>query len=49
MNVEFLAVLDHWEKEKGIKRDVMIAAVNEALVMAAKKSCRSGARVALRD
>ncbi|MSU41067.1 MAG: transcription termination/antitermination protein NusA [Pedosphaera sp.] len=38
MNVEFLAVLDHWEKEKGIKRDVMIAAVNEALVMAAKKA-----------
>ncbi len=38
MNVEFLAVLDHWEKEKGIKRDVMIAAVNEALVTAAKKA-----------
>ena len=38
MNADFLAVLDFWEREKGISRDVLIAAVEESLVAAAKKA-----------
>ncbi|HEY6168207.1 MAG TPA: transcription termination factor NusA [Verrucomicrobiae bacterium] len=38
MNAEFLAVLDYWEREKGISRDVLLAAVQEALLSAAKKA-----------
>jgi N utilization substance protein A len=38
MNADFLAVLDYWEKEKGISRDVLTSAVQEALLSAAKKA-----------
>jgi N utilization substance protein A len=38
MNADFLAVLEYWEKEKGISRDVLTAAVQEALLTAAKKA-----------
>src|SRR5580692_4571176 len=38
MNADFLAVLEFWEREKGISRDVLMAAVQEALVSAAKKA-----------
>jgi transcription termination/antitermination protein NusA len=38
MNADFLAVLDYWEREKGISRDVLVAAVEEALLSAAKKA-----------
>lgn len=38
MNAEFLAVLEYWEKEKGISKDVLLAAVQEALLSAAKKA-----------
>jgi transcription termination/antitermination protein NusA len=38
MNADFLAVLEYWEKEKGISRDVLMAAVQEALLSAAKKA-----------
>jgi N utilization substance protein A len=38
MNADFLAVLDYWEREKGISRDILIAAVEEALLSAAKKA-----------
>ncbi|MEO5802212.1 MAG: transcription termination factor NusA [Verrucomicrobiota bacterium] len=38
MNADFLAVLDFWEREKGISREILIAAVDEALVSAAKKA-----------
>jgi N utilization substance protein A len=38
MNVDFLAVLEYWEKEKGISRDVLTSAVQEALLSAAKKA-----------
>ena len=38
MNSDFLAVLDFWEREKGISKDVLIAAVEESLVAAAKKA-----------
>lgn len=38
MNADFLAVLEFWEREKGIGKDVLVAAVQEALVSAAKKA-----------
>ena len=38
MNADFLAVLEFWEREKGISRDVLVGAVQEALVSAAKKA-----------
>ena len=38
MNAEFLAVLEFWEREKGISKAVLLAAVEEALLSAAKKA-----------
>jgi transcription termination/antitermination protein NusA len=38
MNADFLAVLEFWEREKGISRDVLVSAVEEALLSAAKKA-----------
>jgi transcription termination/antitermination protein NusA len=38
MNADFVAVLEFWEREKGISRDVLVAAVQEALLSAAKKA-----------
>jgi N utilization substance protein A len=38
MNAEFLTVLEFWEREKGINRGVLVAAVEEALLSAAKKA-----------
>jgi N utilization substance protein A len=38
MNADFLAVLEFWEREKGINRDVLVGAVQEALLSAAKKA-----------
>lgn len=38
MNAEFLASLEFWEREKGISRDVLVSAVQEALLSAAKKA-----------
>lgn len=38
MNADFLAGLDYWEREKGIRKDILLAAVEEALVSAAKKA-----------
>ena len=38
MNADLLAVLEYWEKEKGISRDVLLAAVQESLLQAAKKA-----------
>lgn len=38
MNADFLAVLDFWEREKGISRETLIGAVEEALLSAAKKA-----------
>ncbi|HEX4342882.1 MAG TPA: transcription termination factor NusA [Verrucomicrobiae bacterium] len=38
MNADFLAVIEYWEKEKGISRDILTAAVHEALLSAAKKA-----------
>src|SRR5438067_8439683 len=38
MNADFLAVLEFWEREKGINRDVLVGAAQEALLSAAKKA-----------
>lgn len=38
MNAELLAVLEVWEKEKGISKEVLLGAVHESLLMAAKKA-----------
>lgn len=38
MNAEFLAILEFWEREKGIQKDVLVKAVEEALLSAAKKA-----------
>src|SRR5260221_14506554 len=38
MNADFLAVVEFWEREKGISRDILMAAVQESLLAAAKKA-----------
>jgi len=38
MNNELIAILEFWEREKGIGKDVLLGAVQEALVSAAKKA-----------
>src|SRR6266436_4447003 len=38
MNADLLAVLEFWEREKGISKDILVAAVQEALLAAAKKA-----------
>ncbi|MEI6342107.1 MAG: transcription termination factor NusA [Verrucomicrobiota bacterium] len=38
MNADLITVLELWEKEKGIQREVLLSAIQEALVAAAKKS-----------
>lgn len=38
MNNELIAVLDYWEREKGIRKEILLAAVQDALVSAAKKA-----------
>jgi N utilization substance protein A len=38
MNNELIAVLEFWEREKGITKDTLLAAVQDALLSAAKKA-----------
>ncbi len=38
MNNELLAVLEFWEREKGIGKEILLTAVQDALVSAAKKA-----------
>lgn len=38
MNADFIAVLEFWEREKGINREKLVGAVQEALISAAKKA-----------
>ncbi|MEP6685591.1 MAG: NusA N-terminal domain-containing protein, partial [Verrucomicrobiota bacterium] len=38
MNAEFIAMLDYLERERGIKREILIEAVSNALLSASKKS-----------
>lgn len=42
MNAEFIAMLEHFEKDKGIKRELLIDAVQTAILSAAKKSVEAG-------
>jgi N utilization substance protein A len=42
MNAEFIAMLESLEKERGIKREILIEAVETALLSAAKKSVEAG-------
>ena len=49
MNADFLAVLEFWEREKGINRDVLTAAVQEALVVRRQEGGWAGARIARGD
>ena len=42
MNAEFIAMLESLEKERGIPREVLIEAVENALLSAAKKSVEAG-------
>jgi transcription termination/antitermination protein NusA len=38
MNADLLAVMEFWEREKGISRDDLLAAVQDSMVSAAKKA-----------
>jgi len=38
MNAELLAVLEFWEREKGIQKEILLKAVEDALLSAAKKA-----------
>ncbi len=42
MNAEFIAMLESLEKERGIRREILIEAVENALLSAAKKSVEAG-------
>jgi N utilization substance protein A len=42
MNTEFVAMLDYLEREKGIKRDILIEAMQNAVLSAAKKAVEAG-------
>jgi N utilization substance protein A len=39
MNKDLLAIFEYLEKEKGIKRDVIVDAIEDALRLAARKNC----------
>lgn len=45
MNKDLTAVFDYMEREKGIKRDLVIAAIEESLLVAAQKSIQGAANV----
>ena len=38
MNAEFLASMEYWEREKGLDREILIRAVEDALLSAAKRA-----------
>jgi NusA N-terminal domain. len=43
MNAEFIAMLDYLERERGIKREILLEAVSNALLSASKKSVGASA------
>lgn len=45
MNKDLVAVFEYLEREKGIKRDIVIAAIEESLVAAARKSVSGASNV----
>jgi N utilization substance protein A len=44
MNSELITMLDLLEREKGIKRDVLVEAISTSILAASKKSFTSGTR-----
>lgn len=44
MNSDLIAMLDYLEREKSIKREVLVEAISDALLAASKKSFTSGTR-----
>ena len=38
MNPEFIASMEYWEREKGLDREILISAVEDAMVSAAKRA-----------
>lgn len=40
MNKDLLAIFEYLEREKGIKRDIIVGAIEEALLLAARKSIK---------
>lgn len=44
MNSDLIAMLDYLEREKGIKREILVEAISGALLAASKKSFTSGTR-----
>lgn len=45
MNKDLIAVFEYLEREKGIKRDLVISAIEESLRMAARKSIQGAANI----
>ncbi|MBS0648916.1 MAG: transcription termination/antitermination protein NusA [Verrucomicrobia bacterium] len=48
MNKDLLAIFEYLEREKGIKRDVIISAVEESLLAAARKSIKGLLNISVR-
>ena len=47
MNKDLIAVFEYLEREKGIKRELIIAAIEESLLVAARKSVHEASNVAV--
>lgn len=47
MNKDLVAIFEYMEREKGIKRDVVIAAIESALIAAARKGLKEEANVSV--
>lgn len=47
MNKDLIAVFEYLEREKGIKRDLVISAIEESLRMAARKSIQGAANISV--
>ena len=47
MNKDLVAIFEYLEREKGIKRDVVIQAIEESLMMAARKSIHGATNVSV--
>lgn len=48
MNKDLVAVFEYLEREKGIKRDIVISAIEESLIHAAKKSISGASNVTVK-
>ncbi|MEM7174439.1 MAG: transcription termination factor NusA [Chlamydiota bacterium] len=48
MNKDLVAIFEYLEKEKGIKREAIIAAIEEALVVAARKSIAGSGTISVK-